>query len=944
MKLGLLIFSLLIVSYTSIFGQNINEIDAKFDVKNKSIKITQRLTYKNTTNDTLNTIYLSDWNNAYSTKKTPLAKRFTEEFNNKFHFAKSEERGFTTITSIIQNNSLELSYSYAKEHPDVIKVDLKKPLLPNTSYDLLLNYIVVVPDDTFTSYGITDFGDFDLKYWYLLPVVYDGSWQYYSNKNLDDLFIPPANTTIKIEHPRNYALLSELNTIDLKQTDTTQTSILYGENRVNSRLTLTKLPKYKHIQTRGITVISDIDDGQLKAHERAVITDKILSFIIDNLGDYPHEKMVLDEISYKKDPLYGLNQLPSFIRPFPDNFQYELKLLKTALNKYLEATLLINPRKDYWLKDGLQIYFLMKYIEQYYPDMKLLGTLANVWGVRSFHAADLNFNEQYNLFFMQMARTNRDQPLTTSKDSLLKFNSNIAGKYKAGIGLNYLDEFINANTLENTIKKFLQENQFKITNSKVFENLLKKSTDKDINWFFNDFVNSRKKADFKIQNVTKTEDSISLTIKNKRDNNFPVSLFTLNNDSIVSKYWIENINGKKTITIPRNDANKLVLNYDNSMPEFNLRDNWKSLKGFFFNNKPLQFRLFKDVEDPNYNQVFFMPLVEFNNIYDGLTLGAKIYNKTLLRKRLNYKIAPQYATKSKTLTGKTSVSYSHNFENQNLYNINYGIGASYSSFARDAFVTVLSPNISFNFRDDDNFRSNEGHYLSLRFLDISRTVKDQATIIVDDPDYSVFNLRYINSNPGLVNFSKWYTDVQASKNFGKIALNYEYRKLSESNRQFNLRLFAGAFLYNKTDTGSDYFSFALDRPTDYLFDYNYLGRSEASGIFSQQIIIAEGGFKSKLRPAFANQWMATANTSTTLWKYIEAYGDIGLVKNKFNDASFVYDSGIRLNLVTDYFEIYFPVYSNLGWEIAQENYDQKIRFKFTVDPEALLGLFRRKWY
>ena len=168
--------------------------------------------------------------------------------------------------------------------------------------------------------------------------------------------------------------------------------------------------------------------------------------------------------------------------------------------------------------------------------------------------------------------------------------------------------------------------------------------------------------------------------------------------------------------------------------------------------------------------------------------------------------------------------------------------------------------------------------------------------------------------------------------------------MTKSNRNINFRFFAGVFLENNTDPTSDYFSFALDRPTDYLFDLNYLGRSEASGLFSQQIIIAEGGFKSQLEPAFANQWITTANFSTSIWRYIQAYGDIGLVKNKYESAKFVYDSGIRINLVEDYFEIYFPIYSNLGWEIAQPNYDQRIRFKFTLDPQVLLGLFRRKWY
>jgi len=110
------------------------------------------------------------------------------------------------------------------------------------------------------------------------------------------------------------------------------------------------------------------------------------------------------------------------------------------------------------------------------------------------------------------------------------------------------------------------------------------------------------------------------------------------------------------------------------------------------------------------------------------------------------------------------------------------------------------------------------------------------------------------------------------------------------------------------------------------------------------LIIAEGGFKSQLETPFANQWITTLNASTTLWKYIQVYGDVGFVKNHFNDPKFVYDSGIKVSLVADYFELYFPIYSNLGWEIAQPNYDQKIRFIITISPKTLLGLFTRRWY
>ncbi|WP_233783294.1 gluzincin family metallopeptidase [Flavivirga eckloniae] len=911
-------------------------------MEKKQIKISQTIQYHNTTQDELQTIYLNDWNNSYSTKKTALAVRLADEYKTVFHLAKSRDRGFSTITSIKQNGD-DLTYEQLKDQIDVIKVVLKTPLKPNDSYKIDLEYIVQIPNSKFTSYGVTASGDFNLRYWYITPAVYNGEWQYYSNKNLDDLFIPKSDITLEIEHPNSYVLTSELDLINKTQLPNKQIVKLKGKDRNSNKLFLSKGSNFNTIQTNDFSIVTNISDEGLEVIEKVLITERVTNYIFKHFGKYPHKRLLLSEIDNAKDPVYGVNFLPKFIKTYPNHFQYELKLLKNTLHNYLENTLLVNPRKEQWLLDGMQIYYLMKYVEEYYPNMKFLGALADIWGIRSFHASDMKFNGKYTLAAMSAARTNRDQPLTMQKDSLLKFNTNIANKYKAGIGLKYLDDFINAQILENTLTTFLSDKKLKQTSTKEFESYLKSKTEKNIDWFFEDYLATRKKIDFKIKEVTKTEDSITLTIKNLQNNKMPISLYTLNNDSIISKTWIENILKSKTLTIPRNNANKLVLNYERYVPEVNIRNNWKSLKGFFFNNKPLQFRLFKDIEDPHFNQVFLMPLVEFNNIYDGFTLGVRAYNKTVLRKLFNYKIEPSYAFKSRSLTGSASLSKTHYFDND-LFAINYGIVGSYTSYAEDLFVRQIKPSITFYFRKNNDLRSNQRKRLKLRYLDIKRDEDVRNISSSFRPNYKLFNIRYLNSNDNLINFNKWYVDFQVEEKFSKIAFNYEYRRLFESNRQLNLRFFAGAFLKNKTDAGSDYFSFALDRPNDYLFDYPYLGRSEDSGIFSQQYIDAEGGFKSKLETPFANQWITTLNLNTTLWKYILAYGDIGVLKSKLDKPHFVYDSGIRVNLVTDYFEIYFPVYSNLGWEIAQRSYDEKIRFKFTVDPQILFGLFRRRWY
>ena len=244
------------------------------------------------------------------------------------------------------------------------------------------------------------------------------------------------------------------------------------------------------------------------------------------------------------------------------------------------------------------------------------------------------------------------------------------------------------------------------------------------------------------------------------------------------------------------------------------------------------------------------------------------------------------------------------------------------------------------FRNAD-FRDNRKQVLLFRHLVINI---EKSDIVVDSSqqNYSVFNAKYINSRTELTNHISFVGDVQFSKEFSKISTELQYRKLFEDNRQLNLRLYAGSFLYNSSD--SDFFSFALDRPTDYLFDYSYLGRSSSTGIVSQEFILAEGGFKSKLNSPYANQWIITLNASYSIWSWIELYGDVGFVKNTRQKQNFVYDSGIRLNLLPDYFELYFPLHSNNGWEIAQRNYNEKVRFVITLSPSKFMQLFTRKWF
>ena len=108
--------------------------------------------------------------------------------------------------------------------------------------------------------------------------------------------------------------------------------------------------------------------------------------------------------------------------------------------------------------------------------------------------------------------------------------------------------------------------------------------------------------------------------------------------------------------------------------------------------------------------------------------------------------------------------------------------------------------------------------------------------------------------------------------------------------------------------------------------------------------MAEGGFKSLLLPATANDYLLTTNLTVGIWKWIEAYLDVGVLRNYKMNPLFYYGSGVRFNVLPDYLEIFFPFHSSNGWEFSKMPYENKIRFILTFSPKQLTNLFSRRWF
>lgn len=919
--------------FSGLYAQE-NKIKMKISLDDTfgMLTVQQDMVFYNNSNDALSEIYLHDWSNSYRNKKTPLTKRFIEDFNKTLYFAKSADKGYTDVLNLSVNYETT-KFQRVPDQIDIIKVPLKKALAPKDSVTISASYIIKLPNAKFTGYGKNEEG-YHLRFWYLNPAVYQNGWSLMSNLNIDDQYSDTADFQIEIALPDYYVLESNLYQYETKK-DTSTEYFLIGKRKKDIILNIDKTPNFQSFKTDKVHVKTDIVNKSIQATLGTSILNRELLFIEQYLGKYPHKELFIDRVTQSKNPIYGLNQLPNFLRPFSDVFKWDMTMFKAITKKYIENTLLLNSRTDYWLVDGIQYYLMMEYAEKYYPEVNLLGNLSKIWGVRTFNFAKLKFNDKYPFIYQFSSRKFLDQSLTTSADSLSNFNRKIVSKYKAGLGLRYLEDYLNKDIIRNSIQEFYLNNNLKITTSKSFADIVKSKTDKNLDWFFGNYITTSKKIDYTIKKTVIVGDSIDVTIKNKRNITAPIALYGIKDKKIVFKKWLTDIDSIKTVRIAKGDFDRLSLNYENTYPEHNTIDNSKSLRGGLF-NKPLKLAFIKDINDSYYNQIFFQPDVKYN-FYDGVMLGLKLHNRPILTRNLQFSFTPSYGTKSSSLTGTFYTRYYQYFEKTNIYRIGYSISGSNLHYAPDLAYNSFNQSVSIEFKRK-TLRDAGLRRLSARLFNVDKEVP-LGTLKTDQDKYSIFQLSYFYNNPNIISGFKYNLSAEIGSKFSKAIAEFRYRSLTDRNTQLDFRLYAGTFITNRTQ--GDYFSFGLDRANDYLFQLNYIGRSENSGIFSQQFILAEGGFKSVLPTRFANQFMVSFNTNIGLWRWFEVYNDVAFLKNRGDQVYFAYESGIRLNFVHNILELYFPLYSNNGWEVGQEAYSKKIRFVLTANPRAIFNFFRR---
>ncbi len=915
---GLWFLSCLGVVQGQILVKN-HQITIVNDTVTHTLDITQQTVIENKNHKAVTQLILLNWANAYANKHTGLAQAIIENYNLNFHFANRKNRGEVQLKTV-RVDGIDVLHKLHHLKADVYQLTLAKALQAGDSIALKIKYVIKLPNAKFTGFGIDKQANILLKNFYFQPVPY--SYQTYSDKNIDNYPVFPTHFQIRLQNfPKDKQVYSNLDLVAVQQ--------LSGKVK-HPVILVTSRPyeSYKFEKTELILpknhTLTDID--------RTLLIHKILKFLKQKAGKFPEKKMLISAADFKNHKVYGFDLLPNILNPYGRSFVWEFSVLHQIAFKYTLA-MQTDRRLTPWLQDGLAAYWEYEYLNRFYPGMPLMGKLSQYKLARFFYASQVKMSEKYPWLYLNVARINKDQALRTTLDSLTNYNRNVTMPYKTALGFKMLRDR-QPDNFDKNIKGFYRQAIAKqVTPTDFFKNIVAK---KDAKWF-NAYINTREKYDYKLQKIITKNDSIYLKIKNKNHNLLPLTLYGIKDDSIILQKSVALFKNDTLIGLKNRHYDFAGFNYFNDYPEYQFNNNYKR-PGFHLLNKPLQIRPFQDFDNPLRTQVFVNPFFEYN-YYDGIIAGTQIFNESLLFNHFKYVITPSYGFKSRTLTGSISLNNIQYFKSDKPFALAYGFGFKYFHYNHDLVYRRYNPHIELKFRDP-YLRNRKGYNLALQYMYID---KDPLGAKPDETEqYGVLDLRLSRYRVNVIKDFFYKADMQFAKRFGKLSLMLRYRFLSDKNRQWDFRIFAGKFLYNRTQT--DYFSFALDRPTDYLFQYHYYGRSESSGIFHQQFIWAEGGFKSFFDDQFANDYLISNNVNIGIWRWFNLYGDWAWLKRNRQPLRFYYDSGLRINLVQDYFEIFFPLYSKHGWETAKPHYASKIRMVFTMDINGLFKMIKRGWY
>ncbi len=211
------------------------EIDVRLHPETKTLSAFISIHYYNNSPDTLRSIWMHIWPNAYKNNQTAFARQELQKGKTDFHFSKDNEKGDISGLSF-RSGGQDLKWQPHPEHIDILELKLDKPLMPGEDIVITTPFNVKLPKIVSRGGYSGDF--FSVTQWYPKPAVYDvNGWNAMPYLDQGEFYSEFGNYRVNITLPDTWQLASGGHLIEQKQTmpqdSVASTSYTYAENNIH---------------------------------------------------------------------------------------------------------------------------------------------------------------------------------------------------------------------------------------------------------------------------------------------------------------------------------------------------------------------------------------------------------------------------------------------------------------------------------------------------------------------------------------------------------------------------------------------------------------------------------------------------------------------------------------------------------------------------------------
>jgi hypothetical protein len=340
---------------------------------------------------------------------------------------------------------------------------------------------------------------------------------------------------------------------------------------------------------------------------------------------------------------------------------------------------------------------------------------------------------------------------------------------KTGLVFHYLKAYLGDSMFDVCMQAYFERWKFRHPQPEDFRAVLEETSGQNLGWLFDDLIESRKVADYKIARVKQhfgpsgnKLDRLGMDVKvrNVGSVNGPIGVQSIRNGKVWESIWVSPAELKRTRGVVKLStlADTVMIDADRHIPEVNRNNNMWTKGGREFK---WQFGTGNDL--PNERNHYWLPAVGWNQ-YDRMMLGVVLHNTSLPAPKFRYTLVPMYSFGRKNLSGLGDISYNP-LGGKRYKSLRIGVSAmtfqSNSSW-RDSLgdnslmhpgFTVIKPYVLFEL-GNPNRRKGLSHFIEATGLFDWQLPKDFELI-------SGLRMRYSGNRQGVVSALEYKIDLES---------------------------------------------------------------------------------------------------------------------------------------------------------------------------------------